>query len=91
MRLVLVLIAILLVSMSLSGCYTMRVYTFKRDRVDQGIDGNRGYIIGTSPQAPAQKEVPKRTMIGVDIEMGLLPGEKAKVEFGENGKGYTVK
>ena len=75
-------IAILLLSVTLSGCYTMRVYTFKRDKVDQGAEGNRGYIMGTPPPAPVETGVPKRTLIGVDIEVGLLPGEKARVDFG---------
>ena len=77
------LVALLLASITLGGCYTMRTYTFKKDRVDQEVEGNRGYIMGTPPPAPAMKRVPKRTFIGVDIETGLLPGENAKVEFGE--------
>jgi len=77
------LVAILLMSVTLSGCYTMRVYTFKRDKVDQRIEGNRGYIMGAAPPAPIEREVPKRTLIGLDIELGLLPGENAKVIFGE--------
>ncbi len=78
-------IAILLLSITLSGCYTMRAYTFKRDKVDQRIEGNRGYIMGTPPPAPVEGEIPKRTLIGVDIELGLLPGEKARVDFGKSG------
>lgn len=77
------IVVILLLSMTLSGCYTMRVYTFEKDKVDQRIEGNRGYIIGAPPPAPVEKETPKRTLIGVDVEMGLLPGEKARVDFGE--------
>ncbi|UCD55809.1 MAG: hypothetical protein JSV93_03230 [Candidatus Omnitrophota bacterium] len=77
------IIAILLLSVTLSGCYTMRTYTFKRDRVDQQIEGNRGYAMGAPPLA-AEGETPKRTLIGIDIEMGLLPGEKARVDFGKN-------
>ena len=78
-------IAILLLSITLSGCYTMRAYTFKRDKVDQRVEGNRGYIMGTPPPAPIEGEIPKRTLIGIDIELGLLPGEKARVDFGKSG------
>ena len=87
----LLVIAILLVSITLSGCYTMKTYTFKKDRVDQGVEGNRGYIMGTPPPAPARGETPKRTLIGIDIETGLLPGEKAKVEFGDSSMEEEIK
>ena len=76
----LLLIAFLLVSVALSGCSNVKTYTFKKDRVDQRLqEGNRGYVQGEVPPAPAVTEVPKRTMIGVDVEIGLLPHEKAKV------------
>jgi len=70
-------VTILLVSIALSGCSNVRTYTFKKDRVDQTQEGNRGYIMGTPPPAPISGEVPKRTMFGVDIEVPILPGEKA--------------
>jgi hypothetical protein len=79
----LLIAGILSVSVALSGCYTMRVYKFQRDRVDQVSEGNRGYITGTPPPASAGAGTPKRELIGIDIELGLLPGEKARVDFGK--------
>ncbi len=70
------LIAVLLASMVLSGCSGARIYTFKKDRVDQRTKGNRGYIKGTPPPEPIRKGVAKRTLIGIDMEVPLLPGEK---------------
>ena len=70
------LVVILLASMVLSGCSGARIYTFKKDRVDQRTEGNRGYIKGTPPPEPIRKGVAKRTLIGIDLEVPLLPGEK---------------
>jgi len=70
------LIAFLLVSVILTGCSGARIYTFEKDRVDQRTEGNRGYITGTPPAEPVKKDVPKRTLIGIDMEIPLLPGEK---------------
>ena len=69
-------ITILLACVALSGCSGARIYTFKKDRVDQSAEGNRGYIKGTPPPEPIRKGVAKRTLIGIDMEVPLLPGEK---------------
>lgn len=46
------------------------IYTFKKDRVDQEVDGNQGYIMGTPPKAP-DTAGRKRTLIGVDVELPI--------------------
>ena len=46
----------------------MDIYTFKKDRVDQKVDGNQGYIMGNPPPAEDRTGI-KRTLIGVDIEL----------------------
>ena len=69
------IIAVLLVSFTLAGCSNVRVYTFAKERVDQKEAGNRGYITGTPPPKPIGP-VKKRTLIGIDIEIPLLPGEE---------------
>jgi hypothetical protein len=51
------------------GADAIEVYTFKKDRVDQELDGNRGYISGEPEDMPAEKRDLKRTLIGVDIEI----------------------
>jgi hypothetical protein len=68
------LVAILLI---LAGCSNVSSpYLITKDRVDQEIEGNRGYLLGTPPPAPARRDVPKRTLIGIDVEIPILPGEK---------------
>ncbi|MCX5710466.1 MAG: LysM peptidoglycan-binding domain-containing protein [Candidatus Omnitrophica bacterium] len=68
----------------LSGCI-VRTYPLTRDRVDQDMTGNRGYLQG---QAPAGEEKPKattrRTQI-VEIELGSpIKFEKMKHSKKEN-------
>lgn len=45
------------------------VYTFKKDRVDQNLDGNRGYLMGKPKDMTGGERNIKRTLIGVDIEL----------------------
>jgi len=57
---------------SISGCThtkvkNVEVYTFKKERVDQKIEGNQGYLTGTPPEIGPRDT--KRTLIGVDIEL----------------------
>jgi len=49
----------------------LEVYTFKKDRVDQEIDGNRGYISGEAPKIAEKPRKKQRTLIGVDIQVGV--------------------
>ena len=51
------------------------IYTFKKERVDQGMDGNRGYIMGSVPKADSRGSK-KRTLIGVDIELPLVSSDE---------------
>ncbi|MDP8298618.1 MAG: hypothetical protein P9L88_01745 [Candidatus Tantalella remota] len=46
----------------------IEVYTFKKDRVDQEIHGNQGYLTGNAPAQTGDRNL-KRTLIGVDIEL----------------------
>ena len=57
------------------------IYTFRKKRVDQELEGNRGYIMGSPPPPPERKST--RTIIGVDIELpsvDLVPGEESAYE-----------
>jgi len=80
MRSLIALLVSIVVTMSLSGC--LRTYTFKQERVDQEISGNRGTIAGEVTPAPAIRTVPKRTVIGVDVEIPAFVnyGKKAPAE-----------
>ncbi|MFC1704157.1 LysM peptidoglycan-binding domain-containing protein [Candidatus Omnitrophota bacterium] len=61
-------IVILFVALMFSGCF-VRTYTVRKERVDQEVSGNRGYIQGS---APAMEEVTprkkKRTTFVVEVE-----------------------
>lgn len=55
--------------LSLSGC-TVRTYSVVKDRVDQDISGNQGYISGAAPAGTGQpKKFTQRTTKVVEIEL----------------------
>jgi hypothetical protein len=58
---------------------SIEVYTFKKERVDQDLKGNRGYIMGSRP-APEKARSSKRTLIGVDIELPIVAAEEGQVD-----------
>ena len=51
----------------LAGC-TVRTYSLTRDRVDQDLAGNRGYLQGNAP-APEERKPDRETRV-VEIEFG---------------------
>ena len=57
---------------TMCGCSNVEVYTFKKERVDQQVAGNRGYMLGEEKAAPSNLGKSKRTLIGIDIDMGDL-------------------
>lgn len=71
------ILAVLFVAVFLiSGCAStgdepVSVYTFQKDRVDQKVTGNQGYLTGDAPEKSSEGRKTTRTLIGVDIE---LPG-----------------
>ena len=67
----LVFVVLLTVCFFVQGAFAIDVYTFKKDRVDQNMDGNRGYISGNAPSTPDRGN-PKRTLIGVDVELPAI-------------------
>lgn len=69
-------ITVLLFGVMLAGCSDVKTYVIHEDRVDQEMQGNRGYLLGTPPAATAKKKFDKRTLLGIDVEVPLLPGEK---------------
>jgi hypothetical protein len=56
------------VILSLIGCARITSQVVEKDRVDQEMEGNRGYLTGSSP-APAAHRKAKRKMIQTDIEL----------------------
>ncbi|MFC1549176.1 hypothetical protein ACFL5E_04370 [Candidatus Omnitrophota bacterium] len=47
----------------------VKVYTFKKDRVDQSLGGNRGYITGRPEGLAERTETPQMTLFGMDVEV----------------------
>jgi hypothetical protein len=71
-----VFVLAIIVSFVLSGCAGtvsehVKIYKIEKERVDQTVAGNRGYIAGEAATPPVERKA-KRTMIGVDID---LPAE----------------
>jgi hypothetical protein len=93
-----ILISVVLLSFLISGCAGtgveyIKVYKFKKDRVDQSVKGNRGYITGESPEAPSAERKSERTLIGVDIDVPaelFPPFGKDLEEEGEQPKKGTA-
>lgn len=71
----LLVIGCCLLVISLVGC-TVRTYSLTRDRLDQDLSGNRGYIQGTAPTLEMGERRLKRTTQVIEIEFG----PKAKLE-----------
>ena len=70
---------VVVVMLFLSGC--VRTYVFEKERVDQQLTGNRGVLMGEVPQAPKVETPPKRTIIGIDVEIPAFPEIKKNVKF----------
>ena len=73
------LYAIPLVSFLLSGCI-VRTYPVVRDRVDQELSGNRGYLQGKAPAEKSERKTTRTTRV-VEIEMHpAITFEKSRKE-----------
>jgi len=64
-------VAFLLVSVFLAGCARVTSQVVERERVDQELSGNRGYLAGSAPQAAAAHKS-TRQMVKTDIELATL-------------------
>jgi len=69
--LLLVVAVVLLSTKAFAEENFLEVYTFKKDRVDQEIKGNRGYLSGEVPEINEKNRKTQRTLIGVDIQVGI--------------------
>ena len=65
-------------AVALVGCEKIsKPYIMTVDRVDQKVEGNRGYLKGTPP--PAEDHTgSKRTLIAVDMDLVDIKGKPAK-------------
>ena len=76
MRKIVAFIAVMVLVVFTSGC--LRTYSFKKERVDQEISGNRGTIMGEAQPAQAKRTPTERTIIGIDVELPVFTGFKNK-------------
>ncbi len=65
----------ILVLVALAGCQMSKPYVMEMDRVDQKMEGNRGYLKGTPPPAEDRSNL-KRPFIAVDIDLPSTAPEK---------------
>ena len=65
-----------LVSTLSSGC-VVRTYTLTKDRVDQELAGNRGYLQGNPPPYEGKRKSTRQTTV-VEVELGQPQVEKIK-------------
>jgi len=66
--LLLVVMAFLAGCASTPGTKPIEVYTFQKERVDQKLAGNQGYLEGDAPPVTEPRST-KRTLIGIDVEV----------------------
>ena len=60
--------------MALVGCERIsKPYIMTVDRVDQKVEGNRGYLQGTPPPQERNSN-PKRQLIAVDMDLVTIKG-----------------
>ena len=92
------LIFLMCAAVVFSGCF-VRTYTVTRDRVDQELTGNRGYIQGTTPAMEDVEKKKKRKTFVVEIEMASplreAPAEETralaeKSAYGDGNRGYIM-
>ena len=77
MRLGYVIMA-LCVTVGLVGCEKIsKPYIMTVDRVDQKVEGNRGYLKGTPPPEKERTDL-KRSLIAVDMDLIEIKGKATK-------------
>ena len=70
-------IVALCVAIGLTGCERIsKPYIMTVDRVDQKVEGNRGYLKGTPPPAQERANL-KRPLIAVDMDLVEIKGKPA--------------
>jgi uncharacterized protein YsxB (DUF464 family) len=63
---------------ALVGCETIsKPYIMTVDRVDQQVEGNKGYLQGTPPSSQ-EKANPTRQLIAVDMDLVTIQGKATK-------------
>jgi len=68
------LTTIFLFALTIIGC-TVRTYTVTKDRVDQNLAGNRGYLSGDAPTVEGEPRSKTRKTSVMEIEFGSFWGK----------------
>lgn len=72
------LILIVCAAIALVGCEKIsKPYIMTVDRVDQAVEGNRGYLKGTPPLAQERTNL-TRPLIAVDMDLVSIQGKATK-------------
>ena len=66
---------VLLIGLSGCGCKMTMPYVMETDRVDQGLEGNRGYLKGMPPPAKNRTGL-KRPWVAVDVDLPPTTDER---------------
>ena len=72
------LAVVVCIAMTLVGCERIsKPYIMTVDRVDQKVEGNKGFLKGTPP--PSEERIGlKRPLIAVDMDLIEIKGQKTK-------------
>lgn len=92
MKKLIVLAAVIFTASLTSGCI-VRTYTVTKDRVDQEVSGNQGYLAGTAPaDAQEPKKFDQRTTGVVELELKnpFAPAKKKTEEATEKTETTTT-
>lgn len=84
MQKVILLGVVLVFSFSLGGC-TVKTYSLTKDRVDQELAGNRGYLLGSLPAGEVKERSTTRPTQVFEVEFfsPAKSGKKAKKQESE--------
>jgi len=74
MKALLVAIIGILFMVGITGCNVSKPYVITKDRVDQQLNGNRGYLKGTPPPEKDRGNL-KRQFLAVDIDLPEIKGK----------------
>lgn len=74
---------------SISGC-VIRTYSVKKDRVDQDLSGNRGYIQGSQPAGQEKERPTQREVYVAEVELGSGVKAAKKAPAAQNTEKETT-
>jgi len=74
-------LCLLMLVVFLVGCFTVRTYEIEKPRVDTEIEGNQGYLSGSSSQAPQENKLGDTRKISVvELDFGYGKAKTSEEE-----------